>query len=233
MQSSYLKNYVKRILIKRPWLIGFKRTCNICGFSFRSFADFAGREARCYACNSLERQRHLYIHLLSESPYFKGKKILHFAPEGYILNFLTSVEGVEYVDADIENARNKIDITNIPYPDDYFDIVIAFHILEHVVDDRKAFSELHRVAKTDSKTYLCVPLKEGSTFEDKEATSPEKRLELYGMAEHVRIYGKDDFKPLFQSIGYDVVESNYRDFPRHIIEKYLLGDIIYIGCKKN
>ncbi len=38
----------------------------------------------------------------------------------------------------------KIDIQNIPVPDNYYDVVIANHMLYHVPDLSKAISEVHR-----------------------------------------------------------------------------------------
>lgn len=46
----------------------------------------------------------------------------------------------------------KIDIQDIPFPDNCFDVVIANHMLYHVPDLSRALSEVHRV------------LKEGGTF---------------------------------------------------------------------
>lgn len=47
----------------------------------------------------------------------------------------------------------KIDIQNIPFPDDSFDIVIANHMLYHVPDIDTAISEVRRVLRSDGKFY--------------------------------------------------------------------------------
>ncbi len=47
----------------------------------------------------------------------------------------------------------------IPFEDDFFDIVIAQEVLEHVFDLKKALSEIKRVLKTNGKTYIQVPYK--------------------------------------------------------------------------
>lgn len=95
-----------RLMAKEPEFSGIKRYCNICGFRFAKFAPFGltPREAMCPVCNSLERHRHLYIHLLSLLPFLKGKRVLHFAPE-QIIKKLFIESDAEYFDADINSMR--------------------------------------------------------------------------------------------------------------------------------
>jgi len=50
------------------------------------------------------------------------------------------------------------DITALPFPDDTFDLICAFDIVEHVEDDRQVFGELARVARPDAAVVLSVPL---------------------------------------------------------------------------
>jgi SAM-dependent methyltransferase len=49
-------------------------------------------------------------------------------------------------------------ITAIPHPDAAFDLVCAFDIIEHVVDDEAALAELSRVAAPRATLLLSVPL---------------------------------------------------------------------------
>ena len=49
-----------------------------------------------------------------------------------------------------------IDAQNIPYPDSYFDGVVANHMLYHVPDRSKALSEIHRVLKPGGKFYAAT-----------------------------------------------------------------------------
>ena len=50
------------------------------------------------------------------------------------------------------------EITALPFPDCSFDLLCAFDIIEHIEDDRQAFSELGRVAKDDATVIFSVPL---------------------------------------------------------------------------
>jgi SAM-dependent methyltransferase len=97
--------------------------------------------------------------------------------------------GIRTVRADIEPSRGVdviADIQALPFPGDCADLIWCHHVLEHVEDDRKGLSELHRVLKESTGTLvLSVPMVEGATtFE-------------YGFADpaesgHRRRYG-DDF----------------------------------------
>ncbi len=53
-------------------------------------------------------------------------------------------------------AYQVIDIQNIPYPDDSFDIVIANMMLYHVPDLRRGLSEVRRVLKPGGKFYCAT-----------------------------------------------------------------------------
>ena len=44
---------------------------------------------------------------------------------------------------------------NLPFDDNYFDIVISCHTLEHIVDAQKAYNELRRVCR--KKLVIIVP----------------------------------------------------------------------------
>ena len=45
------------------------------------------------------------------------------------------------------NCDIRIDISDMNFEDNFFNVIICSHVLEHIVDDRKAMSELFRVIK--------------------------------------------------------------------------------------
>ena len=52
----------------------------------------------------------------------------------------------------------KVDITKTyPYPDNYFDLIIAIEVSEHILDHENFFGECSRVLKPDGKLYITTP----------------------------------------------------------------------------
>jgi SAM-dependent methyltransferase len=143
----------------------------------------------------LERHRLVWLFLVTRSNLFDGKpkKMLHVAPEPCFQSRLKERLGEHYLTADLfsRKAMVKMDITDIDYPDQSFDVIYCSHVLEHVPDDRKAMREFHRTLKQDGWAILLVPITADKTFEDPSVTTPEERLRVYGQADHVRRYGPD------------------------------------------
>lgn len=89
-----------------------------------------------------------------------------------------------YLTADLSNpkAMVKMDITDIQYPDESFDVIYCSHVLEHVPDDRKAMQEFFRVLKKDGWAVLLVPIVGELTFEDPSIVDPVERTKIFGQA---------------------------------------------------
>lgn len=58
-----------------------------------------------------------------------------------------------FADMDIEEQKQG-SLTNIPYPDDYFDVVYTCEALEHAIDVKRAVAELTRVTKKGGKIVI-------------------------------------------------------------------------------
>ena len=85
----------------------------------------------------------------------------------------------------------KMDITNINYPDNTFSIIYCSHVLEHIEDDTKALSELYRIIMQEGWAVLQVPITSDKTYEDPKITDPEMRKKHFGQWDHVRRCGPD------------------------------------------
>lgn len=132
-------------------------------------------------------------------------------------------------------AMEKIDITDIPYADNTFDVIICSHVLEHIPEDRKAMLELFRVLKKGGWAILQVPLDStrNVTFEDPNITNPKEREKYFGLRDHVRIYGLD-YKNKLELAGFRVKVDKYAEsLGTQIIEKFgLLKDEDIYFCEK-
>ncbi|HEU0264226.1 MAG TPA: methyltransferase domain-containing protein, partial [Geobacterales bacterium] len=173
--------------------------CPCCGGSFRSFISGGPNlrpNACCPRCGSLERHRLLWLYLQQKTNLFREKlRVLHFAPEKIFQDALRRLPNLDYVSADLYSplAMVKMDITNITFADDSFDVILCNHVLEHIPDDRRAMAELLRVMKPDGWAILQVPIdmNRATTYEDPTIVTPEERQRHFGQDDHVRWYGRD------------------------------------------
>lgn len=177
---------------------GTGRYCPVCekdSSRFASYGAITRHDALCVRCNSLERHRLLWLYINRKTDLFDGrsKKVLHVAPEACLEDKFRQHLRDGYITADLFNPRAmvKMDIMDIRYPDESFDVIYCSHVLEHVADDRKAMREFHRVLKRDGWAILLVPVVAEKTFEDPSIVDPDERVKAYGQEDHVRAYGPD------------------------------------------
>jgi SAM-dependent methyltransferase len=156
----------------------------------------------------------VWLYLNSKTNLFDGKPktMIHVAPESCLESRFRQRLRDGYLTADLVNprARIKMDITQIQYPDQSFDVIYCSHVLEHVPDDRKAMREFLRTLKPDGWAILLVPITATKTLEDPSITTPEERLRQYGQADHVRRYGPDYLDRL-KEVGFQVSVSHVQD----------------------
>jgi len=171
------------------------RLCNICGFRgyFNPFGWPLRPEAACPSCYSAERHRHFKLWFDENTQRFHDAYILHFAAEPSIQRFVKPACGF-YQSADLAPGRcdQVLNIEKIGLPDRQIDIVICFHVLEHV-NDKAALSELYRILKPGGLLLLMFPIIEGwaATYEDRTITGEKERTLYFGQYDHVRYYGAD------------------------------------------
>lgn len=192
-----MRDYVKNYVSTMPYH-GKGRFCPVCGKTSNRFEYYGivpRKDALCVRCGGLERHRLLWLYVQKKTDLFDGekKKVLHVAPEPCLESRFRQRLGADYITADLLNPRAmlKMDITDIKFPAESFDVVYCSHVLEHVPDDRKAMKEFHRVLKRDGWAILLVPIIAEKTYEDPSIVAPEERLKAFGQEDHVRAYGPD------------------------------------------
>lgn len=225
------------------------KECPICGYKgidFKPYVSVIHREVECPQCRSHERHRALWLYFHERKDLLKkGNTFLHFAPE-IQFNELFRSSGMEYhpVDLSTENSLSEeiVDIQDIPYEDNYFDLIYCSNVLEHVPDDKKAMKELYRVLKPNGMALILVPINgityerpydKSKTFENDEYNTPELREKYYGQFDHLRLYGTD-FKDKLIDAGFEVLADDYiKNLGPEIIDKYaLIKDENIFECTK-
>lgn len=220
---------------------GEDRYCPICEKTARKFLTI-GREVRedaqCPHCLGSERHRFVLLYLMRQTNLFNNqpKQVLHVSPARCLETKLKAGLGSRYLTADLfsPHAMVKMDITDIQYPEQSFDVILCSHVLEHVDSDIAAMKEFHRVLKNDGWAILLVPITADKTFEDPSITDPAERLERFGEIDHVRRYGPDYIDRL-RSAGFQVEKIEVEEVasPEEIAHMRLTADSgeIYL-CRK-
>ncbi len=213
---------------------GNKFTDPIDGKSYRCFLPYGYGKQRNNALSpgtlSLERHRQMWLYLQNETLFFTDQyKVLHIAPEQEFLRRFKKMKNLDYTSADLFSpiVDVKADLLDLPFADDSYDVIFCNHVLEHIVDDRKAMSELYRVLKPGGWGIFQVPIKSSlaQTYEDFSITDPQERQKHFGQYDHVRWYGMDYFDRL-RSVGFEV-DCNYYS------QKFSENEIIKYGLIKN
>lgn len=170
-------------------------------------AGLARKRGVCTNCGTLERHRltWLFINRKVGLDSMKNKSMLHVAAEQVFEQKFRKIVGRSYLTADyLLPADVKMDITDIQFKDNSFDIIMCNHVLEHVTDDIKAMKEMYRVLKPAGWAIFLVPIADtATTYENTKVKTDAGRLKHFGQIDHVRKYGRD-YVARLESAGWKV-----------------------------
>ncbi len=222
--------------------IGNKVECPVCTSKYKKFLPY-GRinpreNALCPSCLALERHRLMWLYLKEKTNFFTANlKVLHIAPEHCFIHRFEQMKNLDYITADIESplAKVKMDVHQIPFAENTFDVVFCNHVMEHVKDDYKAMGEIKRVLKPGGWAIIQSPIDFSLdiTYEDPSITSPADREKAYGQDDHVRTYGKD-YKQRLERGGFKVKAENFvLELDKEKVQRYALPieETIYLNSK--
>jgi len=196
--------------------LGHQKKCYVCGKTFHHFTKYpdtqdgslplsqklqmVGSDSKNYGCpfcRSHDRERHLFMYFDKLDLWEKMQKahILHFAPERNLPVKIKDQTPKIYILGDLVPKKEglvKLDATNITFPDNYFDLLIANHILEHIPDYLKALSEFFRVLKPGGIAILQTPFSKllKTNFEDVNINNDSLRKFFHGLEDHVRTFSR-------------------------------------------
>ena len=197
--------------------------------------------AKCASCGSLERTRLLYLYLEKLGLPKPGSRVLHFAAEKGLYDSISKIVDVkDYTVADIAPekfpfAKNVVrfdlcrDVETLP--DDYFDLIINSHVLEHVkCDISYVLFHLHRALRTDGWHMCMIPFFSGSYDECFGKIGTDEAARRFGQSDHVRRFGRDDIdNTLGRILRFDRDFDATRDFPPEILQKYNIPETSWRG----
>ena len=175
--------------------------CPTCHQQVRRFKPGGPRRrpnAKCPSCGALERHRFLSVLLDGLGPILgHGARVLDIAPSRYTTRLLDHLGPLQYVrmDLDPEADGRAVDVqaslTGLPFAAASFDLIVCYHVLEHVPDDLTAMRELSRALRPGGVALVQVPFRKNRTTDEDPDAPEEERIRRFGQADHVRWYGAD------------------------------------------
>ena len=228
IQTRY---YMIQTFIKNMRTRESLRECNICGWHGKNFYAFYNEmfkvkdETLCPKCGSCIYQRALGKYLQEECSRDYPYKVLEIAPHksNPVGKYLTNID---YISIDIVKHRAMIqmDLRELTYADNTFDIIVCSAVLEHIKEDVLAMSEIYRVLKPKGVALIEIPMGYHK------APLGTHTVEFNGQPfyEHYRSYGRD-FGVKMTGLGFKYRTINYNDFRFGLENSSILG--FYEGQK--
>lgn len=198
--------------------------CEICLWNGIQFFN-----GRCPKCNSLPRTRLIPFSLRYFELIKENQKILHIAPNvneyKYVKHTYKKIIKYDRLNiCEVSHINMVQDITKTNIPNDTYDLVIVWHVFEHIVEDKKAASEVYRILKPKGNILLSVPIYPAGnliTYEDS-AIKYEDYKEVHGHDDHCRSCGMDYYER-FEDVG----------FSPQVLNRYSADDLKKYGLSKN
>ena len=190
-----LESRVRQLRRKLSPLIyaGTNVYCPFCNKTYRRFRPAGRRKfkrlnAVCPTCGSRERDRLMHYFLEARTDLrIPNSKLLHIAPEACLSPSIRELAQGKYISCDLfrRDVDVQLNIEQLPFDDESFDIVFCSHVLPEVEHDKVAIGELHRILNPRGWALVSVPFKGANTFEVRPGDGNEAPPEFF------RIYGAD------------------------------------------
>ena len=133
--------------------------CPCCGWKGRRFFDYiemgyTARNAACPSCDSHSRHRALFLWLRDQYRLDEKEGVaLILAPEKALASLWAQADQLRTYKMDIEPSRGvdlQADVVRLPFASESVNLIWCHHVLEQVMDDRRAMSEFFRVLNSSS-----------------------------------------------------------------------------------
>ncbi len=179
------------------------------------------KNAACPYCGSSDRSRLLRIFLTQQLAENKTtKRFLHIAPDDNLARWVSKQSNIEFTCGSLypedfaEFNAVALDVTQIKFPDNYFDIILCNHVLQQVPDHLTAMQELSRILKPGGWGIIQAPIAHAlkTTDEDLSIENPREKRRRFGSTLYCRIYGKDYPQILEANGSWKVTEIKPTDF---------------------
>ena len=157
----------------------------------------------------------------------------YFSKKAFTLG--ARVTGIDVGENLINKSKQKVpqgkffvaSISNLPFKDETFDMVLCTEVIEHVENQNKGFKEIYRVLKTDGLFVITTPNKIFKTLFD--------FLSLVGIRPyhgHEKWFYSWQFKKILTKTGWRIIKKYYFNFlyPNKLLDLFerfgILGNLM-------
>jgi len=167
--------------------------CVLCRWRGAAFEGHPHSEwGICPRCGSVGRDRMLYLSLIQRVPHRRRLRVIENSPRLNEKYRRAMRRRADYITSDYDERAHKgtikLNLEKMDLPDDWLDILLTAHVLEHVPDTEAALSEIYRVLRPGGHMLLQVPLHQA-------VTAPPTEPEFH-----------KDHTPVFWRFGLDLTE---------------------------
>lgn len=189
----------KQTVIYRPLPRHFIEMMDKHQFIYHCMETLNEEEYSCPVCGSSDRDRFIISYLDRLKLPFASReeklKVLQFAPATPIESWLKErCPRIEYHSADLymESVTFRADIQNMnTVADNFYDIIICSHVLEHVPDDKAAMKEIYRILKPNGICLFLVPVcLDAPAIDEEWGLSESENWRRFGQNDRCRAYSK-------------------------------------------
>ena len=212
---------MEKLLGRIVELLGMRgeKSCNICGWEGPAFnpmraPTYTRENAVCPQCGSHERHRAL-VKYIDSNIDLAGLVVLDIAPVRSFRDFFCGARA-RYISADLfAPAMIKCSILDAPFPDEVFDCIVCYHVLEHIKDDAAAMREIRRVLKPNGLALIQVP------FDSTKEKTTEYDVPDPLSHDHVRSHYGRDLKDRVAAAGFRFESHDLgKLFPEKVQKKH-------------
>lgn len=95
-------------------------------------------------------------------------------------------------------------LENIKFPNSFFDVVTLWHVLEHVSYPVNFLKNVSRILKDDGILFISIPNGGSQAFK-----FFKSKWFHFDVPRHLFFYNKDSIKKLLNSVGVEIIKTNY------------------------
>ena len=221
--KSYFRKLSKNFhsFTRRYYYKGDTVSCEICTWKGSKFYN-----EKCPKCKSLPRTRLVPFAINHFGLNKSGLEILHIAPNvneyEYVMSSFENLELYDRLDIKKRKQINKVrDLKNSQFDSSSYDLIIIWHVLEHIKDDSAAIKEMYRLLKPGGNLLMSVPIYPDFnklTFEDSNIKY-EDYESRHGHYDHCRSCGYDYYER-FEHHGFKTAVLDIRNVENVDVETY-------------